>query len=99
MEPQLRRSDPWSGGKSGRERYFPCMGEKGEDCLKEGVTYSLWCLECGWKVTRYFGESGRNAYSREREHLDSLEARDKSKSVLWLHSIHHHNRRDNVGMP
>ena len=43
------------------------------------------------------GESGRNAYSRGREHLESLDAKEENKSVLWLHSIHHHSRRQDVG--
>ena len=25
-----------------------------------------------------------------------MEAKDKSKLVLWLHTIHHHQRRENV---
>ena len=40
--------------------------------------------------------SGRNAYSRGIEHLEYLEANDEDKSVLWLHSIHHHQRRPDV---
>ena len=38
-----------------------------------------------------------NAYSRGTEHLDSLDARDESKSVLWLLSSHHHNSSEDVG--
>ena len=30
------------------------------------------------------------------EHLEYLEANDEDKSVLWLHSIHHHQRRPDV---
>ena len=41
-------------------------------------------------------QSGRNAYSRGIEHLEYLEANDEDKSVLWLHSIHHHQRRPDV---
>ena len=47
-----------------------------------------------WRA--YKGETGRNAYSRGIEHLDYLEANDEDKSVLWLHSIHHHQSRRDV---
>ena len=57
---------------------------------------SLWCEECGEKVACYKGETGRNSFSRGLEHLANLESRDEAKSVLWLHSIYHHQRRENV---
>ena len=65
-------------------------------CWTESVTYTLWCQECGDEVASYKGETGRNAYSRGVEHLDCLEANDEEKSVLWLHSIHHHQSRRDV---
>ena len=62
----------------------------------ESVTYSLWCDECGEEVAAYKGESGRNGFTRGGEHLDYWEARDEDKSVLWLHSVHHHEGRQDV---
>ena len=47
-------------------------------------------------VCSYIGESGRNGYTRGGEHLDNLETRDEEKSVLWLHSVHHHQGRVDV---
>ena len=96
LEQKLRRSNPWSGEKCGRPRCFPCMSEEGGNCWVEGVTYSLWCGQCGRQVAQYKGETGRNGYSRGLEHLDALEARDEDKSVLWLHSVHHHQQRQDV---
>ena len=84
------------GGKCGRSRCFPCRGPKGGNCWREGVTYSLWCEECGEKVAAYQGETGRNGFTRGKEHLDNLEARNEDKSVLWLHSIYHHQRREDI---
>ena len=46
------------------------------------------------EVCKYLGESGRNGFSRAEEHLSNKEAEDENKSVLKLHSIHHHNGRD-----
>ena len=78
------------------ERCFPCRGEKGGNCWKESVTYTLWCDECGEEVAAYKGESGRNGFTRGGEHLDYWEACDEDKSVLWLHSVHHHQSRQDV---
>ena len=96
LEQMLRRSNPWAGGECGRPRCFPCRGEEGGNCSMESVTYTLRCQECGDEVASYKGETGRNAYSRGVEHLDCLEANDEEKSVLWLHSIHHHQSRRDV---
>ena len=56
------------------------------------MNYSLECEECG-EICKYFGESGRNGYSRGGEHLTNWEAGDENKSILKLHSNHHHNGR------
>ena len=66
------------------------------NCWNESVTYTLWCNECDEEVAAYKGESGRNGFTRGVEHLDSWEACDKDKSVLWLLSVHHHQSRQDV---
>jgi hypothetical protein len=96
LEQKLRRSNPWAGGKCGRPDCFPCRGDKGGNCFAEGVTYNLYCEECGEKTACYKGETGRNGYTRGTEHLDSLAAQSEEKSVLWLHSVHHHQGRVDV---
>ena len=94
LEQKLRRSNPWSGEPCGRPRCFQCRRPGGGNCWREGVCYTLWCLECGEMVAAYHGETGRNGYCRGLEHLDSLEAKDENKSVLWLHSVTHHGSRE-----
>ena len=96
LEQKLRRSNPWSGERCGRQDCFPCRTDEGGDCRREGVTYSLICEECGDDICQYFGESGRNAYTRGTEHLANFQAQDENKSVLKLHSLHHHNGRGDV---
>ena len=96
LERKLRRSNPWAGGKCGRPRCFQCRGVKGGDCWAESVNYKLFCDECGEEVAVYIGESGRNGFTRGGEHLDYWEASDEDKSVLWLHSVHHHQSRRDV---
>ena len=97
LDQKLRRSDPWTGGRCDRVRCFPCKGEKGGDCRRQGVTYNLYCATCqGEKhlqVASYPGETGRNMFDRGKEHLAYLEKQSEVDSVLWLHSLHHHQVR------
>ena len=65
-----------------------------EEVATGGV--SLWCEECGIKVVAYKGESGRNGFSRGEEHLDNKATKDEEKSILWAHSLHHHNSREDM---
>ena len=60
----------------------------------EGVAYTLFCVECGEEIAAYFGESGRNGYTRGKEHFEKKLAKDEDNSALWLHSLHHHQGRD-----
>ena len=93
LEQKLRRSNPWAG-KSRGSNCFPCKSGKGGNCWRESVTYDIFCKECGKKVCACKGETGRNAFTRGGEHLEKWAARDESNSVLWLHSLHHHQRRE-----
>ena len=48
-------------------------------------------MECGEEICQYFGESGRNGYTRGGEHLTNRLAEDENRSVLKLHANQHHN--------
>ena len=97
----LWKPNPWAGDKCGASDCFPCMGDKGGDCRKQGVTYSLNCDTCQEErntrkvVAAYKGETGRNAYERGKEHLNNLRKMNE-QSVLWLHSLHHHQGRKDI---
>ena len=82
LEKMLRRSNPWSSENCGRADCFPCQGGEGGTCWREGVTYTVFCVECGEKVAAYFGESGRNAFTRGKEHTEKYNAKDEENSVL-----------------
>ena len=56
----------------------------------------MYCEECGREVAAYFGESGRNGYTRGKEHFEKKLAKDEDNSVLWLHSVHHHQGRVDI---
>ena len=60
------------------------------------VTYILFCVECGEELAAYFGETGRNGYTRGKEDFEKKLAKDEDTSVLWLHSLHHHQGREDV---
>ena len=57
-------------------------------CRTQGVTYEIECKTCGDK---YIGETGRNAYTRGKEHLKNAEPDKNVKSVLKTHSIEKHD--------
>ena len=76
MRRRRREEVPDTVSVAGRDA-SPVWGER-RRLLEGRGTYSLWWLECGWEVTGYMGEFGRNAYSRGREHLDRLEAKDEN---------------------
>ena len=47
-------------------------------------------------MVAYKGESDRNGFSRGEEHLDNKATKDEEKSILWAHSVHHHNSREDM---
>ena len=96
LEQLLRRSNPWAGEGCERPKCFPCSSRGGGNWWRESITYLLWCEECGIKVAAYKGESGRNGFSRGEEHLDNKATKDEEKSILWAHSVQHHNSREDM---
>ena len=46
------------------------------------------------EVSQYKGETGKNGFERGKQHLKYLEKKDTKESVLWLHSLHHHQGRE-----
>ena len=77
------------------------MGDKGGNCRKPGVTNKLTCITCKEEknttmdVAKYAGEAGRNAYERGKEHWSAW-LKKSEDSVLWLHSVYHHQASTEV---
>lgn len=46
------------------------------------------CVGCG---NKYYGETGRNTYSRAREHVRKLNERNEEDSALWRHCEEKHS--------
>ena len=93
MKNMLVRSNPFKEKKcSDTEKCMVCSGGEGGACRVNSVTYEITCnaTECDHV---YHGETGRNAYTRGLEHLDSLRLRDQS-SPLWRHTRGVHSDTD-----
>ena len=55
-------------------------------CMKESVLYSIRCDECKKrdKTVEYWGETGRDCYSRGGEHLKGCRE-SKEDNPMWKH--------------
>ena len=87
LRSQTRKSNPWSGKSCGRRNCFPCRAEKGGDCKRRNVGYSITCQAC---EAQYHGETSRTMFCRGDEHLRALNRKNKD-SVLWSHCVDKHN--------
>ena len=89
IKDMLHRKNPFKKKKCEREECFVCTTEGKGACDKENITYDIKCqTHCNQKSI-YRGESAFNAYTRGKEHLDKLQAKDP-QSVLFQHSNEHH---------
>ena len=54
--------------------------------MKEGVLYNITCEECkaSEKKAEYWGETGRDGYTRGGEHLKGCKEKDE-ENALWKH--------------
>ena len=77
----LRRVTVNKGNKCENEECLICETTGKGKCRKEGVLYEIECSECGEK---YIGETGRNGFTRGKEHADDLRKKSE-KSVLYRH--------------
>ena len=87
LRSQTCKSNPWNGKTCGRQNCFPCQAEKGGDCRRRNVGYSITCQSC---KAVYNGETSRSMYCRGEEHLRALNHKRK-ESVLWTHCEEKHD--------
>ena len=64
----------------------------GGNCGRNGLGYRIKCETCqrAGLVTVYEGETGRNGYTRGKEHLDALRLENK-ENTIWKHCMVQHN--------
>lgn len=91
----LCKIDPWKNAHCGRLGCLPCDGaakpsEQGR-CWTEGVLYRIDCSICKERevIATYYGESGRSAYQRGREHLQAVLTEDQDHPMMKHHKEHH----------
>ena len=96
-EPVARdaKAEPLRRTGCGREDCFICKNEKGGNCEKNGVGYEIICKDCEEDNLRalYQGETGRNGYSRGKEHSMGLKNK-ATENPLWKHCQVQHNGQE-----
>ena len=83
----LQKSNPFRVSQCNKEDCLVCESKGKGNCRTAGITYELECEACGDK---YIGETGRNAYTRGKEHLMALDSSGES-SVLRRHCTEKHD--------
>ena len=74
MQKKLQTNNPFAKKHCGEKQCFSCDGKKSIKCRKQGVGYDFSCKECT-KVkidSNYIGETGRNGFTRGKEHREAL---------------------------
>ena len=88
LQDTLVSSNPWGDEKCGRGGCFVCRGDNGgvDSCMKESVLYSIRCNECerGERKVEYWGETGRDCFSRGGEHLAGCREK-RDDNPMWKH--------------
>ena len=84
------KSEPLKKKKCEIEDCFPCT-TRGGKCEKNGAGYLIRCETClkAGRVSTYAGETGRNGYSRGKEHLDAIRLEDE-ENPMWKHCVVEH---------
>ena len=90
LKSQLQTSNPFREPNCGRGDCFVCSTFGQGNCNTESVSYVINCTggECEKGV--YKGETAYNGYTRGKEHMARLAARDLPNSPLWRHCLEQH---------
>ena len=90
----LAPNDPWGITKCQDPDCFPCktnIEPSKVNCRTPGIVYNIFCNICQNENEKavYVGQSGRNAYSRGKEHVDAFLAGNNSHCLVIHHKTHH----------
>ena len=94
LKNKLAPNDPWGISKCQDLDCFPCttnMEPAKVSCRTPGIIYNIFCNICR-DVNRkavYVGQSGKNAYSRGKDHTDAFLAGNSSHCLVIHHRTHH----------
>ena len=90
LKSQLQTSNPFREENCDREDCFVCTTFGRGNCNTESITYRIDCSGGDCEKDIYKGETACNAYTRGKEHMGRLAARDLSNSPLWRHCLEQH---------
>ena len=95
----LAKNYPWEFSECSDPECFPCSSggtSKKISCRRPGVGYKIYCNICkdAGALATYQGESGRNLYSRGKEHLQGLSAGTTSNCLVIHNNVHHGGSKD-----
>ena len=84
------KSKPLKNEKCGRDVCFPCETGGGK-CEKNGAGYEVVCVTCqrAGRKTCYYGESGKNGYTRGGEHRAACRLKNE-ENALYKHCLLEH---------
>ena len=90
----LAPNDPWGVSKCSDAECFPCGTNDGPSkvgCRVPGVMHQIICtlFESDGNRALYIGETGRNAYSRGKKHVEDFLAGRSSHCMVIHHRVHH----------
>ena len=91
----IARNYPWSFEGYDSEECFHCKTNQKPtiSCRRPGVGYTITCTLCG-VLAQYQGESGRNMFSRGKDHLREFRGRVSSNCMVIHSNRYHHGSRD-----
>ena len=90
LKSELQRSNPFKRDNCGRADCFVCTSGGKGNCETESVTYVVCCVGENCRKNEYKGETASNAYTRGKEHLKKLAAKNIEHSRLWRHCVEQH---------
>ena len=90
----IAKNYPWRFEGCGSDQCFHCTTNENPtiSCRTPGVGYTITCTVCGsgGLLAQYQGESGKNMFSRGKDHLREFKGRVTSNCMV-IHSNKHHN--------
>ena len=97
----LAKNYPWTSTSCNDPQCFPCSSQsdtsrKHVSCRRPGVGYQITCLLCNdmGVIATYHGESGRNMYTRGKEHLQGLRNGTSSNCLVIHNELYHGGSRE-----
>ena len=94
----IAKNYPWRFEGCGSDECFHCTTNEDPtiSCRTPGVGYTITCTICGvgGVLAQYQGESGRNMFSRGKDHIREFKGRVSTNCMVIHSNRHHHGSRE-----